>query len=77
MPSLLSRMSNERQLLFIDVIFQKAFIELNQKGSEATAAATFVDIMPLSGTKTLEEATPEFNCNIPFLFLIRDNLSLD
>ncbi len=65
---LLSGMSNERQL-FINVIVQKAFIEVNQRGTKASAAS-FVDYVSMSGIWD-----EEFICNKPFLFLIRDRLS--
>jgi len=48
----------------------KAFIEVNEEGSEAAAATALVDLRmarPLAGTK--------FICDHPFLFFIYDNLS--
>jgi serpin B len=65
-------MSNERRL-FINIIVQKVFIEVNQRGTKATAA-TFVDYVPMSGIWN-QEIPLQFICNKPFLFLIRDSLS--
>ena len=55
--------------LFVSQVVQKAFVEVNEEGSEA-AAATFAVIM----SKT-SQSRPEFRCDRPFMFLIRDNLT--
>ena len=51
--------------LFISRARHKAFIEVNEKGTEA-AAATVVVI-------TWESAAPEITLNKPFVYLIREN----
>ena len=48
---------------------QKAFIEVNEQGTEA-AAATFVGFVTRGGQINLP--TIEFKCDRPFMFLIRD-----
>ncbi|KAL7076524.1 hypothetical protein ACQ4LE_004826 [Meloidogyne hapla] len=59
-----SKISKE-QPLQIDKVVQKAFIELNEEGTEA-AAATALGIMPLS----LPPPNPEFFADHPFTFLL-------
>lgn len=56
--------------LAVDAATHKAFIEVNEEGSEAAAATALVDLRmarPLASTK--------FICDHPFLFFIYDNLS--
>ncbi len=53
--------------LFISDILHKAFVEVEETGTEA-AAATAVSVGILSAP-----VYPRFNANHPFLFLIRDN----
>jgi leukocyte elastase inhibitor len=53
--------------LWISQIKHKAFVEVNEEGTEA-AAATAVEM----ATKSMEHF-PEFRADHPFLFLIRDN----
>ena len=50
-------------------VLQKAFIEVNEEGTEA-AAATVAQFVPLSASFPVP-----FVCDRPFLFLIRDNES--
>jgi len=55
--------------LFISFVVHKAFVDVNEEGTEA-AAATAV------GMKCLDvELTPVFKADHPFIFLIRDNKS--
>jgi serine protease inhibitor len=56
--------------LHITSIVHKAFVDVNEKGTEA-AAATGVII----GTRGLPPPTPEFRADHPFIFLIRHNSS--
>ena len=48
--------------LWVSKVIQKAFIEVNEEGSEAAAAAT-------AGIMMMRVAlfTPQFNCDQPFL----------
>ena len=54
---------------FFYSVLQKAFIEVNEEGTEA-AAATVAQFVPLSASFPIP-----FTCDRPFLFLIRDNES--
>jgi serpin B len=56
--------------LWIGQIKHKAFVEVNEEGTEA-AAATAVEMM----TKSVPISPPVFRADHPFLFIIRDNQS--
>ena len=60
----------EQEKLYIMSIIHKAFVEVNEKGTEA-AATTAV----FFATKGLSPPTPTFRADHPFIFLIRHNLS--
>ena len=53
--------------LVVSKVIQKAFIEVNEEGSEAAAATSVLML-----TKSIVR-DPQFICDHPFLFLIRDN----
>ena len=57
--------------LYVSNMIQKAFIEVNEEGSEAYAAtmADMVDGLP-TAVKPLQ-----FTCDHPFLFMIKDHLT--
>jgi serpin B len=61
-------MSSAPPGLFIGEGFHKAFVEVNEEGTEA-AAATGVVVMPAS----MPPPKPVFRADHPFLFLIRDD----
>ena len=63
-----SGMDGSRKLYASSVV-QKAFIEVNEEGSEA-AAATGMVMMTRSGFRARK-----FTCDRPFLFAIKDNLT--
>lgn len=56
--------------LYIGAVLHKAFVEVNEEGSEA-AAATAVAMQ----LKSMPARLPVFRADHPFLFLIRDNAS--
>lgn len=56
--------------LFISEVFHKAFIEVNEEGSEAAAATAVV--MNTDASVDPGEMGPSFRADRPFLFLIRD-----
>ena len=62
----LSGMNGKRDL-FISAVIHKAFVEVNEEGTEA-AAATGVAV-----GVTSVQITPTFRADHPFVFLIRDN----
>ena len=63
---------NGRKDLFIGDVIHKAFVEVNEEGTEA-AAATAVVMMAGSMAPSNLPPIPVFRADHPFLFLIRDN----
>jgi serpin B len=59
-----------RKDLYISGVMHKAFVEVNEEGTEA-AAATGVTMRLLS----IAEPPPVFRADRPFIFMIRDNVS--
>ena len=64
-----SRITTDPAGLFIASVVHKAFIEVNEKGTEAAAATA---IMLFGGRAVEPEPPKEFRADRPFLFLIRD-----
>jgi serpin B len=62
-----------RDRLFIGRVFHKAFVKVDEKGTEA-AAATAVAMLRASGMPPRDQPVP-FKADHPFLFLIRDQAS--
>jgi len=67
----LSGISGQRDL-FVSLVVQKAFIEVNEEGAEA-AAATGAVMMMRSMKMPIDE--PTFRCDRPFAFMIRERSS--
>jgi len=65
-----SGMDGNPNWLYIGAVLHKAFIDVNEEGTEAAAA---------TGVLMKEKSAPEepiiFRADHPFLFLIRDNLT--
>lgn len=55
--------------IWIDNVFHKAFIEVNEEGAEATSATGVVM------TRSNHFGTPVFRADHPFIFIIKDNHS--
>ena len=64
--------SNVMDQLYISLVLHKAFVEVNEKGTEA-AAATAIAMPAATALPEDFPFTPEFKADRPFLFLIRDN----
>jgi serine protease inhibitor len=66
-------MSTADEPLYLSAVFHKAFVEVNEKGTEA-AAFSYVDMSPMGKVmpKGLKHFIPEFKADRPFVFLIRD-----
>ena len=59
--------SNDPQL-YISAVIHKAFVEVNEEGTEAAATTAVV-----MSTRSIAPATPKVRADHPFLFMIRDN----
>ena len=57
--------------LYITGVFHKAFVEVNEKGTEAAAATAVVMYVPRSAPRDVP-FIPEFKADRPFVFLIRE-----
>jgi serpin B len=60
-------MTDNPEGLYIGAVIHKAFVDVNEEGTEAAAATAVV----MRG-KCAPEPSPVFRADHPFLFLIRD-----
>jgi len=60
---------NGKRDLFISAVIHKAYVDVNEEGTEAAAATAVV----VGVTSVMPGRTPVFRADHPFLFLIRDN----
>jgi serine protease inhibitor len=67
----MSASSDPAQKFYISKVLHKAFVEVNEKGTEA-AAATAVSMAVGAAAPILMPFTPVFKADRPFVFLIRD-----
>ena len=65
-----SGMTDQKPGLCISDVIHKAFVEVNEEGTEA-AAATGV----IAGVTSIGPSLPIFKADHPFVFFIRDNTS--
>jgi len=66
--------TNPLDRLYISKVLHKAFVEVNEKGTEA-AAVTAVMMAGATGMPVTVPFTPTFKADRPFLFLIRDRVT--
>jgi serpin B len=66
-----SGMSSNKEGLYISAVVHKAFVDVNEEGTEA-AAATGV-VMRAMAAMPVKEEPPTFRADHPFLFMIREN----
>ncbi len=67
-------MTGNREL-FISAVIHKAFIDVNEEGTEAAAATAVVMEMAMARRRIAATAAIVFRADHPFVFLIRDNRS--
>jgi len=68
--SAMSNPASADDQLYIDDAYHRAFIDVNESGTEAAAATAVV--MRVRGAAAAPPEPPRFTADHPFLFLIRD-----
>jgi serpin B len=67
----MSQAKQRSEWLYVTAVLHKAFLEVNEKGTEA-AAATAVAMAGVTSVPVTVPFTPTVRADRPFLFLIRD-----
>jgi len=68
----MSASEDPAQRLYVSKVLHKAFVEVNEKGTEAAAAAAVLTARPTEAVPQSVPFTPTFRADRPFVFLIRD-----
>lgn len=68
------RQPPDEDSLFLSAVFHKAFIEVNEEGTEA-AAATAITFPFMAARRSKPQPVPIFRADHPFLYAIRDRKS--
>ena len=72
----MSHATNPSNKLYISSVLHKAFVEVNEQGTEAAAATSVQMAVPVSATlSTTVPFTPTFKADRPFIYLIRDRVT--
>jgi serine protease inhibitor len=71
----MSESQDPAQKLYVSKVLHQAFVEVSEKGTEASAATAVMMARPKSEVVQLVPFTPTFNADRPFLFLVRDRQS--
>jgi len=69
----MSQATNPMNKLYITKVLHKAFIDVNEKGTEAAAATAVVMAIPAKAKPT--PFIPTFKADRPFVYLIRDRVT--
>ena len=65
---------NEKEDLFVSLVIQKAFVEVNEEGAESSAATAFR--VKKGSSRFSKPPQPNmFICNRPFFYMIRERSS--
>jgi len=67
-----SGMSTSDERLYVSAVIHKAFVQVNEKGTEAAAFSAVLMVKSGAPREELVPFIPEFKADRPFLFLIRD-----
>jgi serpin B len=68
----MSASEDPAQKLYVSKVLHKAFVEVNEKGTEAAAATAVIMARPKEAVPQSVPFTPTFRADRPFVFLIRD-----
>jgi serpin B len=66
------RLPPDEESLFISAVYHKAFVDVDEEGTEAAAATAVVMPYTASAVASMPPPVPVFRADHPFLFAIRD-----